>query len=91
MSINEQEPESHRRHDKHVDGSDVERLVAQEATPGRRRRVWPAHHVHGDGGLTDFYTEPEQLAMNARRTPERVGDAHLTDQFARIQLYGFSP
>jgi hypothetical protein len=87
----EQEPECCGRHDKHVDGGDADRLVAQEATPSRRRRVLPAQHILRDGGLTDLDTKLEQLTVDARRTPERIGQAHVADQFASFTAYWPSP
>src|SRR5215471_15719690 len=45
----------------------------------------------GNGGLTDLNPELEQLAVNPRRTPERVGKAHLADQFACFPVNGLSP
>ena len=39
----------------------------------------PAHHILGNAGLPDIDPEPEQFAMNARRAPQRIGDAHLPD------------
>ena len=77
----EQEPEGRRGHDKHVDGSDAECLVAQKAAPGRRWRVRPAHHVLGYGCLTDLDTELEQLTVDARRT-----QSGLAKHISRISL-----
>jgi len=87
----EQEPEGRRRYYEHVDGSDAERLVAQKATPSWRWGVWPAQHVLGDGRPTDLDAKLEQLTVDARRTPEWVGEAHLTDQFACVRIDGFAP
>ena len=41
-------------------------------------------HVLGDGRFSDFNTEFEQFAMDARRTPEPVGPAHLADEFSSL-------
>src|SRR6266849_4062451 len=78
------------RHDKHIDGSDTLGLIAQEATPGRGRRSSPSHHVLRNGGLADLDAELEQLAVDPRRTPERVGSAHLPNQFANLSIYRWS-
>src|SRR6516165_9358146 len=87
----EQQPECRRRHDEHVNRSDAERFGAQEAAPGRRWRLRPAHHVLGDGRLTDLDAELEQLAVNTRRTPERISEAQLADQCASLTTYWPSP
>jgi hypothetical protein len=76
-----------RRHDEHVDGSDAECMVAKEAAPRRRRWVRPAQHVFRDSRLTDLDTELEQLTVDPWRAPERVSEAHLTDQFASCASY----
>jgi hypothetical protein len=36
--------------------------------------------------VADFNTDLQQLAMDARRTPERVGAAHLPDQLANLAI-----
>ena len=36
-------------------------------------------------------TELEQFAVNARRTPKRIFDAHSPDQYAQIRLDGGRP
>jgi hypothetical protein len=37
--------------------------------------------------LTDLDTELEELPVDARRTPERVGVAHRADQLANALVY----
>jgi hypothetical protein len=53
--------------------------------------VRPAQHVFRDGRLTDLNAELEQLPVDARSSPERVGKADLTDQFACLRVHGFAP
>ena len=43
----------------------------------------PVHPIR-DAGLSDLKAELEQLAMDARRTPQRIFRAHLPDQCAQI-------
>ena len=38
-------------------------------------------HVLCHGGLADIDAELEQFAMDPRRSPQRIGNAHLADQF----------
>src|SRR5262249_31398305 len=39
-----------------------------------------------DAGLSDLEAELEQLAMNARRTPQRIFRAHSPDQRAQVRI-----
>jgi hypothetical protein len=53
----------------------------------------PLRHVLGDAGLADLDAEQEKLSMDSRRSPQRVGEAHLADQpanFVTVQLVGRS-
>ncbi|MGA8944510.1 MAG: MFS transporter [Pseudolabrys sp.] len=59
--------------------SAVEMLILWYMPEALRRRPSPAHHILGNAGLPDIDPELEQFAMNARRTPQRIGDAHLPD------------
>ena len=43
-------------------------------------------HVFGDARLRDFQPELEQFAMDARRSPKRVLDAHPPDQHTEVFL-----
>ena len=72
------------RNNEHVDGHGVAHVVAQEAAPGRGGDFGSPRHVSSDGGLAHRDTEFEQFAMDAGRAPERIGDAHLTDQIADL-------
>jgi hypothetical protein len=42
-------------------------------------------HVLGDARLRDLKPELEQFAMDARRAPKRVLDAHSPDQSAQLR------
>jgi hypothetical protein len=43
-------------------------------------------HVLGDARLRDLKPELEQFAMDARRAPKRILDAHPPDQLAEVRL-----
>ena len=43
-------------------------------------------HILRDARLSDLETELEQLAMDARRTPQRIFRAHPPDQCAQIRI-----
>jgi pimeloyl-ACP methyl ester carboxylesterase len=49
-----------------------------------------AADILGDAGLADLDTELEKLSMDYRRSPQRVGDAHLADQPANFQRHSWS-
>ena len=44
-------------------------------------------HVFGDRRLSDFDTQLQQLAVNARRTPKTVRQADVPDQAADLRWY----
>jgi hypothetical protein len=52
-------------------------MVTQKSAPSLAWRPKPLGHVFGDTRLCDLKPELEQLAMDARRTPQRIFDAHL--------------
>src|ERR1700730_7401161 len=64
------------------------RMVAKERLPSMRAA--PPRHILGDAGLADLDAELEKLSMDSRRSPQRVGDAHLADQPANFQQYRWS-
>ena len=43
-------------------------------------------HVFGDARLSDLEAELEQFAMDARRTPQRILNAHPPDQRAQVRV-----
>ena len=66
------------------------RMVAKERLPSLRGRAPPPRHILGDAGLADHDAELEKLSMDSRRSPQRVGDAHLADQPANFQRCNWS-
>src|SRR5260370_38748357 len=64
----------------------VRRMVTQEGAPSLGRRSTSLDHVLRDAGLRDLEAELEQLAMDARRTPQRIFRAHPTDQRAQFRI-----
>src|ERR1700730_3914321 len=71
---------------KQVHGGDVRCVVTQEGAPSLGGRPASPDHVLRDAGLRDFEAELEQLAMDARRTPQRIFRAHPPDQCAQIRI-----
>jgi hypothetical protein len=58
----------------------------QKDAPFWQRRSDPSHHVLGYRGLTDSDAEL-QLAVDTRRSPERVSAVHLPDQITIFAIY----
>src|SRR5262245_26120446 len=67
------------RNDKQVHRRNAIRMVAQERLPAQGRWSSPARHILGDASLPNVDAELEQLAVDAWRTPQRIGDTHLPD------------
>src|SRR6201993_1315333 len=68
------------RHDEHIHRRDAVGMIADKGSPALGRRVSSPDHVFGDAGLADLDAELKQLAMDPRRSPQRIGNAHLADQ-----------
>src|SRR6266404_2291384 len=79
-----------RRHDEHIHRSDPVSVIAEECPPALGRRVSSPDHVLGHARLSDIDAELEQLSMNPRRSPQRIGNTHLTDKLADLRRYGWS-
>src|SRR5712671_4025280 len=73
------------RHDKHIHRSDPIRVIAKECPPALRRRVSSPDHVLSHTRLPDFDDDLEQLSMDPRRAPQRIGNAHLAHKLAYLQ------
>src|SRR5271167_3781917 len=69
-----------------VHGGDVRRVVTQESPPSLAGRPPPFDHVLGDARLRDLKSELEQFAVDARRAPKRIFDAHPPDQHAQLHV-----
>src|SRR5687767_12188622 len=61
-------------------------MVTQKGAPSLAWRPASLDHVLGDARLRDLKAELEQFAVNARRSPKRVLDAHPTDQRTEVRL-----
>ncbi len=53
-------------------------------------RAPPPHYILGDAGLAYIDAELEKFTMDSRRSPQRIGDAHLADQLANFQRHRWS-
>jgi len=79
------------RGNEQVHGGDVRRVVTQEGAPFLTWRSTPLDHVLGDARLRDIKPELEQFAVDARRSPKRIFDAHPPDQSTEVRLDLRSP
>src|SRR5882724_6414932 len=60
-------------------------MIAQERPPALGRRTSSPRHVLRNRGLPNIDAELEEFAMDPRRTPERVCDAHVANELAYLQ------
>ena len=67
-------------------GGNVWRVVAQKGSPSLAWRSAPLDHVLRDARMGDLEPELEQLAVDPRRSPKRVLDAHPTDQRPQVRV-----
>src|SRR5216683_240837 len=79
---NVEQPKRRARYDKHVDGGDTLGLM-----PGWRRCTSSSHHVLGDCRLADLDAELEELSVNPRRAPQRVGGVHLPNLITSLAIH----
>ena len=77
-----EQPKRDRRHDEHIHRSDAVGMVMKKRLPALRG--WPSSidHILGHARLPDIDAELEHLSVNPRRSPQRIGDAHLADKLA---------
>src|SRR5665811_2034682 len=61
-------------------------MVAQKGAPPLARWAASLDHVFSDARLRDLKPELEQFAVDARRAPERVLNAHPPDQRAEVRF-----
>ena len=61
-------------------------MSAQEGAPSRGGRSASLDHILRDAGLSDLKAELEQLAVDARRSPQRIVNAHPPDQSAQVRV-----
>ena len=77
--------EANGRGNEQIHGGDVGRMVTQEGAPPRGGRSASLDHILRDAGLSDLKAELEQLAVDARRSPQRIVNAHPPDQRAQVR------
>src|SRR6266481_2032432 len=78
------------RHDEHIHRRDAVGMIADKGSPALGRRVSSPDHVLGHAGLSDFDAELKEFSMDPRRSPQRIGNAHLADKLAFLRRYRWS-
>lgn len=86
----EQELERNRWNDKEICRNQVLSVIPEKGPPGLRRWLPVPDHVFRDRCLRHWNAEFHELPMNARRTPARIGEAHLTDQIPNFRTNGWA-
>jgi len=81
---NVEQVEANGRGNEQVHGDEIGRMVAQEGAPPRGGWSASLDHILRDAGLSDLKAELEQLAVDARRSPQRIVNAHPSDQRAQV-------
>src|SRR5664280_3342289 len=62
-------------------------MIMKERLPPLRWRACSLGHILGHARLPDIDAELEQFAMDPRRAPQRIGNAHLADQPADLRRH----
>src|SRR6266436_4762889 len=78
------------RHYEEVDRSKIGDVILKEGSPSLRGRLRATRHETGNGPLREFEPELEQLTVDARRAPERIGERHGADEFRKLHSDGRS-
>src|SRR5438876_10133794 len=60
--------------------------LRRQGAPSLGGRPRSLDHVPGDAGLSDFKAELEQLAMDTRGAPQRIVNAHPSDQRTQVRV-----
>src|ERR1700716_1294323 len=74
--------EANGRGDEQIQSGNVGSMASQEGAPSRGGPSASLDHILRDAGLSDLKAELEQLAMDARGSPQRILRAHLPETLA---------
>src|ERR1700687_1360123 len=67
------------RDDEQIHRRDAVRMIIEKCFPTLGRRASTTGHILGHARLPDIDAELEKLAVDPRRSPQRIGNAHLAD------------
>ena len=79
-----EQTEGRRRHDEEVDGDKVGDVVLEERSPGLRGWLRAPWRETRNRALRNVQAELEQLTMDARRAPQRIGERHGADEVGKL-------
>ncbi len=80
----EQYPKRERRNHEEINRDELADVISQEGAPALRRWGTTPHQVLPDRGFGDLDTELQELAVDARGAPGRVGVGHLADERVHV-------
>src|ERR1700738_4626001 len=72
------------RDDEQIHRRNTVGMIIEKSFPALGRRPSTPGHILGHARLSDIDAELEKLTVDARRSPQRVGNAHLTDKLAYL-------
>src|SRR4030081_3135373 len=75
-----EQPKRDCRDDEQIHRRDAVGMIIEKCFPTLGRRPSTPGHILGYARLTDIDTELEKLSMDPRRSPQRIGDAHLPNR-----------
>src|ERR1700687_5633500 len=75
------------RDDEQIHRGDAVGMIIEKCFPALGWRPSTPGHILGYAGLADIDAELEKLAVDARRAPEWICDAHFSDELACFQWY----
>jgi hypothetical protein len=78
----EQHAAGEREHREEIHGDQGRHVIRQEGPPGLGRRTRSLPQESGDRPLRDVDAQFAQIAMDPRRSPQRIRGAHLGDERA---------
>src|SRR5260370_26468649 len=81
----EQDPKGRRGHREEIQRDQILGVILQKRAPRLRRRPPRPEHVLRDRRLRYRQAQLQQLAVNPRRTPERIGAAHPPNQISELR------
>jgi hypothetical protein len=73
------------RYDEHIYRGDPVSMIAKERPPALGRRDSSLGHLFGHAGLSDIDAELEEFSVDPRRSPQRIGNAHVADELGYPQ------
>ena len=59
-------------------------MIVEKCFPALGRRPSTPGHILGYARLTDIDADLEEFSMDPRRSPQRIGNAHLADKLASL-------